>query len=35
MGKVDEAWVRLQVTKKRITEQEANVILATPQIQQA
>ena len=34
MRKVDEAWVRDQATKGRITAAEAEMILATPQNQQ-
>ena len=32
MKKIDEAYLTVQVTKKRITEEEKAMILATPQI---
>jgi len=32
MGRIDEAYLSIQVTKGRITEEEKNMILATPQL---
>ncbi|MBB6446442.1 hypothetical protein [Bacillus benzoevorans] len=32
MGKIDEAYLTVQVEKGRITEEEKDMILATPQI---
>lgn len=32
MGRIDEAYLSAQVSKGRITEEEKNMILATPQL---
>lgn len=32
MGRVDEAYLSVQVSKGRIVEEEKNIILATPQL---
>jgi hypothetical protein len=33
MKRIDEAYLQVQVTKGRITQEEYNMIVATPQIQ--